>query len=265
MHVLPTDVTTHIFSYLTCREWIPYAQCNREINRAWEVYRTVLCTRWLRTMHCSPRECTTIRLQQYNHIPKTLFIRNIDLHWCAFIKWLNKEKRLPERLKCQLYHDVKQWSNGPVHDVQIKRIENICMHVYQTPCVIAQPCRILHQMIHLPYASIEFTVHPTTYTIRDKKFICKKDQPDDISASISKHGIRPTGLCTQELLETLEQIEKNPIQSLVEYSTRCPWCCLSFDDPSCMGYDCSMKWAEWGTWVQKMKDIPNGFYFSKLY
>ena len=244
MNVLPEDIFVELFlNFLSFDCWASYARTARAQNRAWKVAQGNLRRRWLAL--CSEQEAK--RLNKYGVPPTTLIVRLYK--WKPFLRWLRKEKRLPENTKDRIWKSVG--ATGSKNDTSTEATYYL-KHLYLVPSVsFFQPSRVLYEMGQLPYAQIQIKVSPQrTYTLIDKTFIGSVSRL--IVASVSKGGLRTTGSpeCDRKLLRKLIWVEQHPVLALVECSTRCPWCCLPLDDNRCGGYDCSMKWCEWAAWTE---------------
>ena len=256
MNGLPLDCIGYIYAFIDWKDIYSFLCTSRCTHHASLFGLRRIMEVWL--PHASKREKYHITHFLYPTLPQTALLRHCK--WSHFLQYLNKEDRLTELHKCMLFHRMRRWKERGVIPQDLTWIENILQNVYNyRHAYVDQSSLCLRQMMTLPYTQISFMIGHEEYSFNQNILLCNNVP----IAAMCDRGWHVTKLWTPTIAQCVHKLEQDPVTTLCNYSTRCPFCCLPWEDPRSLNLDCALHFAEWANWIQKVQRYGTVQYHEK--
>ena len=237
MQRLPQDTLGEISLYLPLHDCYTWLTACVELHQAFS--HCVACKqRQWGALPLYPEEQHCIRESKWHSRDFRVF-RHRHSNWRHR---LAHETRLPASLAYTVFHYLQRVHEGNA----MQLLRHVCCDIFDCKATL-YPCTTvcIREMMKLPFGELQCGA----YRIHSKNIF----QGDNIVASITRTGLLPTALCTPQVAAMVHAIEQHPVDALLRYCTRCPFCGESKDNAPL--YHCAMKWAEWGHWIPRVQEF----------
>ena len=256
MNTCPLDCIGYLYCFINWNDVYSLICTARCTHRASLFGLRRIMDAWL--PHASPRECYHIKKFLYPFLPQTALLRHCK--WAHFLQYLNHEDRLTDLQKCMLFHRMRKWKERGTIPHDLEWVENIIQNVYNyRHAYDTHPSLCLRQMMDLPYTQITFYINNQAYQFH-KHILVRGHVP---IAAMCPQGWHVTKHWTPTIAHHVHQLELDPVSTLGNYSTRCPFCCLPWEDPRSLDLDCALQFAEWASWIKNVQRYGTVQYHEK--
>jgi len=248
MHTLPQDIIGHIGTYLPLHECYPWLTTCVELYNSFTHCIECKQRQWASlALYAAERQC--IERGEW----KSPVFRVFRYRHANWIHRLAHERRLPTSLAYTVFHYFKKVQEG---GRAMQQLRHVCCDIFDCKAKL-YPCTTvcIREMMKLPFGELKCG----PYRIHSKNIF----HGERVVASITPQGLYPTALFTHEVAAMVNAIERQPVDALLRYCTRCPFCGESKDIAPL--YHCAMKWAEWGHWIPRVKEFGTCRWHERRY